>query len=82
MQVVNEPSTTNILSELQLPEEYREQFPRNRIFQSPQSLVWFMRKHRSALTEAQAVKKIAGRVWIQPSRFDQVVVQTSQEPGR
>lgn len=78
MQVVEDPNTTNVLSELQLPEEYRDQAPRNRFFQSPQSLLWFMRTHRQALEEAQAVVKIAGRLWIQPSRFDQVVVKASQ----
>jgi len=53
-------------------ESYREQ--RSHVFQSSQSLHWFLRNHRDDLIDAGALIYIAGRKKIEPSRFDECVL--------
>lgn len=64
---------STVTTGLQLPEEYRE--PRTRVFPSPESLRWFMRGNHSELIRRQALVMPAGRKLVNPTAFDQVVVE-------
>lgn len=68
------------LQDLQLPEEYIA--PRARLFPGIESIRWYIRRHRPALTEARAIVFHAGRWWIDPQRFDTYVVEAGAREGQ
>lgn len=49
------------------------------LFPSLHSLKWFMRSERDRLIKSGALRKLAGRVLIEPSSFDAVVEVTARE---
>lgn len=59
------------------PKDY--QASRSRIFPSESSLRWHLRLHRTELAAGGAVVRIAGRILIDPLRFDDVVLQLARE---
>src|SRR5690349_1267939 len=65
------------LQALVLPEEYRAS--RAHLFPSPQSLTWFMRRHRDPLLAAGALKMIAGKFRLVPARADAVLEEISRQ---
>lgn len=65
--------STSELAELLPPDEYGAQ--RRNVFPSGASLEWYMRKHRQALVACGALRLIAGRHKVLPSRFDAHVLE-------
>ena len=65
------------LNEICPVKAYQEQ--RHWIFQSDQSIKWFIRKNRSQLCEQGALLEIAGRHMVHPERFDAVVLRVGQQ---
>lgn len=65
------------LQALVLPEEYRA--ARAHLFPSPQSLTWFVRKHRLALAQAGALTIIAGKQRLHPEKTDAVLVEAGRQ---
>jgi hypothetical protein len=63
----------NTVAGLKSPDEYRAD--RAHIFPSPGSLEWFVRRHRERLIDKGALLVIAGRTQIDPSAFDQTVLE-------
>ena len=59
------------------PEAYLAK--RAHLFPSVSSLRWFMRMERERLIEAGALRKLAGRVLIEPSSFDAVVEAAARD---
>ena len=68
------------LKSLVSPDQYR--VDRAHLFESPQSFKWFMRKHRRELEDAGAIKRIAGRDKVDPSRTDAVVSAVGDRAAR
>ena len=68
------------LKALVLPEEYRA--PRAHLFPSPQSLTWFVRKHRAELIDAGALSTIAGKHRLHPEKTDAVLCEVGQQAAR
>jgi hypothetical protein len=68
------------LAALVLPEEYRA--TRAHLFPSPQSLGWFLRQHRTALTDAGALTIIAGKTRLHSAKTDEVLVAVGREAAR
>lgn len=59
------------------PQDY--QSSRSRIFPSESSLRWHLRAHRADLAAGGAVVRVAGRLLIDPLRFDEVVLTIARE---
>lgn len=55
---------------------------REHIFQSQQSLAWFVRKHRQQLIEAGALILIAAQWHARPQLFDTYVLRVGLEAAR
>jgi hypothetical protein len=55
---------------------------RAHIFSSLESLRWFMQMHRPTLVQAGAILKLAGRIHIAPSTFDDVVLTVGKQAVR
>lgn len=56
--------------------------PQARLFPSEQSARWFIRQHRGALTEANALAMHTGKLFVHPERFGQVVEATALQAAR
>lgn len=52
------------------------QATREHIFPSQTSLRWFIRKNRASLVERLALLRLAGRLVVNPTVFDEVVMTT------
>lgn len=73
-------NNTAVLEGLLKVNEYQEQ--RKHIYPSAQSLRWYLRQHRTGLEGASALLYIAGRLWINPQRFDAYVLDAGAEDVR
>lgn len=71
---------TSPLSGLMRPEQYQEQ--RSNFYPGIESLRWYLRQHRAGLEGASALLYIAGRLWINPQRFDAYVLDAGAEDVR
>lgn len=72
------PTPSYEISCLRTPEDYRSS-GRAHLFPSETSLRWFLRAHRDRLVQAGALSRIAGRLWINPVAFDEVVADVGRE---
>lgn len=63
---------TNIMA-LQLPDDYRAS--RTQIFQTKESLEWFIKKNRAELIAARALQMPTGRWLLDPPAFDRVLLE-------
>ena len=61
------------LSELKTPSDYRAE-GRTHVFPSAGSLDWFIRKNKGVLYKEKALIKPAGKMFVVPKLFDQVVL--------
>ena len=69
-------SQTVAIERLVTLEDY--QSTRVRIFPSESSLKWHLRVHRADLAAGGAILRVAGRLLIDPPKFDQVVLQIAR----
>jgi hypothetical protein len=65
------PRGADVLRAVPVITGYQAQRPQ--LFQSPESMRWFLRNHRDELLQAGALLKISGRWMAVPERFDDVV---------
>ncbi|CAN7459870.1 hypothetical protein LJR130_003022 [Variovorax sp. LjRoot130] len=65
------------LANLQKLEEYQQRTAH--LFPGLHSLRWFIRQRKAQLVAAGALLYIAGRLWVNPSRFDACVLQAGSE---
>lgn len=56
---------------------FQQEHPRT--FPSLDALRWLIRKHKTRLVEGGALLVIAGRLWIDPPVFSQVVMEVGRE---
>lgn len=63
----------NPLAQLMKPPAYRA--ARASVFASDFALDWYIRQNRDALFQAGALLMITGRKWINPTKFDQAVIE-------
>jgi len=61
-------------------EEYQQQ--RAHMFPGLESLRWYMRNHRAGLQQAGALLYIAGRLWVDPTRFDAQVLDAGRQAAQ
>lgn len=64
--------TQSPLAGLLKAEEYQQRT--SNLFPGIESLRWYIRQHRPALTADGALLYIAGRLWINPPKFDGYVL--------
>lgn len=68
------------LSVLLAPDEYRQ--ARERLFASDGSFQWYVRQHKAALIDANALLMHAGRWWVRADKFDAFLLQAGTEAAR
>lgn len=73
-------ATTSPLAGLVRIQQYQSE--RSNVFPSVESLRWYLREHRQGLEGASALLYIAGRLWINPQRFDAYVLDAGAEDVR
>lgn len=69
-------TATTAVDRLVTPGDY--QAARARIFPSEASLRWHLRVHRADLAAEGAVVRLAGRLLIDPDRFDEAILKIAK----
>ncbi|MBN8491156.1 MAG: hypothetical protein J0M00_06995 [Burkholderiales bacterium] len=72
--------TPSDLSALLAPDEYRQ--ARERLFASDGSFQWYVRRHKAALIDANALLMHAGRWWVHADKFDSFLLAAGAEAAR
>lgn len=73
-------ATTTLLAGLVRLEQY--QVERSHVFPGVESLRWYLRQHRSGLEGSGALLYIAGRLWIDVTKFDSYVLEAGARDGK
>lgn len=67
------------LAELSKLEQYQQRT--SNVFQSIESLRWYIRQHRKELVAGGGLLYIAGKHWVYPEKFDACVLAAGSAKG-